>query len=942
MPHTRMAARRPLRVEPLEARDVFNAADPVTCAFPPPPDPPAAFAAAPDAAPPAPLEDTFLLHSSPTATKSIYLDFDGHTTTRTYWNRSFGSSFDTPAFDTDGSVATFSPAERATIQYIWQRVAEDFAPFDVDVTTQDPGMENLIDRGGADARWGTRVCIGGTSQAWFHQSAGGVAFVGSFGNTFGYANDNPAFVFAKTQYNNESYIVLAASHEIGHTLGLVHDGTTRSEYYGGHGSWAPIMGAGYGRSLTQWNMADYPGAVNKRPYPPYDPFVQDDLAVITTQNGFGYRPDDFEDTFGKAAAVALDTPTTFAAAGVIDKPADLDVMKFNPGFGPFAVTVSPAARDPNLNVQVELLNRDGDVVAMASPTTSLGATLSAAIEDFGPYYLRVSGVGNGTAATGFTAYGSLGQYTLQATMPEYFPPLPLHVTGVTAVESAGGSVTGFRVAFDYPVDRKTLTAATVKVTGPAGAAVPVIGVRAVPGTLLAADLLIAPRKFAGTGGVRVALSPAVKSRGRVGLDTDNDNTPGESDDYFAGAAYQFNSAAGGPIADDNTPADFPLTVGRAFNIRDVNVRVNLTHANVSDLALSLIAPDGVTEIRLFDHRGGTGNNLANTHFDEQSAKTLVGAKAPFNAAVYKPDSDLTTLNALNGTSSAGEWKLRVTDSAANAVVGQLVSWGLTFATAEARAVVAVTAVTPVPVSSSAFASLVKSFTVQFDRPMNADTVKAADFKVTFGPKNVPVKILSVAGAGTTFTVTTAPWTKAGTYTVKVGPAVADPLGNGMDGNANGFFLETADAYSTTALVTRNVYQSTTAAKIPDVPGKSRTSSIAVADAISIEQIAVSVNIKHANVGDLRLTLISPAGTFLLVRNGAASGADFTLTTFSDEAAAAITAGGVHNTGDFKPEETLASLTGLSAKGTWKLKVEDMTGGNAGQLLSWGIYVKPAA
>ena len=26
------------------------------------------------------------------------------------------------------------------MQSVWQRVAEDFAPFDVDVTTQDPGV----------------------------------------------------------------------------------------------------------------------------------------------------------------------------------------------------------------------------------------------------------------------------------------------------------------------------------------------------------------------------------------------------------------------------------------------------------------------------------------------------------------------------------------------------------------------------------------------------------------------------------------------------------------------------------------------------------------------------------------------------------------------------------------------------------------------------------
>lgn len=33
---------------------------------------------------------------------------------------------------------TFSPAEKDEIAKIWQRAAEDFSPFDVDVTTQTP------------------------------------------------------------------------------------------------------------------------------------------------------------------------------------------------------------------------------------------------------------------------------------------------------------------------------------------------------------------------------------------------------------------------------------------------------------------------------------------------------------------------------------------------------------------------------------------------------------------------------------------------------------------------------------------------------------------------------------------------------------------------------------------------------------------------------------
>ncbi|NJO37325.1 MAG: hypothetical protein HC871_06510 [Rhizobiales bacterium] len=67
------------------------------------------------------------------------------------------------------------------------------------------------------------------------------------------------------------------------------------QYYPGHGyftnyetSWAPIMGSGPA-TLTQWSFAEYINATNDEEGT--EP-RQDDLTVITTQNGFGYRDDD--------------------------------------------------------------------------------------------------------------------------------------------------------------------------------------------------------------------------------------------------------------------------------------------------------------------------------------------------------------------------------------------------------------------------------------------------------------------------------------------------------------------------------------------------------------------------------------------------------------------------------------------------------------------------
>lgn len=67
--------------------------------------------------------------------RTIYLDFDGHLTSGTAWNSGSGSDIETPAFDIDGNPNAFNSQERQRIVAIWRAVAEDYASFDVDVTT---------------------------------------------------------------------------------------------------------------------------------------------------------------------------------------------------------------------------------------------------------------------------------------------------------------------------------------------------------------------------------------------------------------------------------------------------------------------------------------------------------------------------------------------------------------------------------------------------------------------------------------------------------------------------------------------------------------------------------------------------------------------------------------------------------------------------------------
>jgi len=342
-----------------------------------------------------PLDQTFKLHSRPGAKLVIFLDFDGHTTSGTSWNSSFtgGADIVTPAFDTDGNTTAFSTAEQTVIQNIWRRVAEDYAPFDVDVTTEDPGVEALRRFGSGDVNWGVRVVIGGSSSQWLGAAAGGVAYVGSFNWT----SDTPAFVFPAELAKNEKYIAEAVSHEAGHTVGLTHMGQTNgTEYYAGHADWAPIMGVGYYKNVVQWTKGDYPLSNN----------TQDEISVIRS-----YIPRALLDHGDSSATAQAVTDAAITGGGLLSDRNDTAWYVLQAGAGALSVDGTVASLSPNLKLKLSLVDTSGLVLATSAAGTSMGATLSTSVTG-GTYYLVVDGVGTGDALTAYTDYGSVGRFTL--------------------------------------------------------------------------------------------------------------------------------------------------------------------------------------------------------------------------------------------------------------------------------------------------------------------------------------------------------------------------------------------------------------------------------------------------------------------------------------------------------------------------------------------------
>lgn len=103
-----------------------------------------------------------------------------------------------------------------------------------------------------------------------------------------------------------------------------------------------------------------------------------------------------------------------------------------------------------------------------------------------------------------------------------------------------------------------------------------------------------------------------------------------------------------------------------------------------------------------------------------------------------------------------------------------------------------------------------------------------------------------------------------------------------------------------------------------------TSAINVASNIEIERVIVDLNISHARAGDLIVTLISPDGTESILINRPPA----------NEVSGAFTS--IYGFSGIDFVTTSNAHRGESSAGTWTLRIQDATSGNAGTLNDWSI------
>lgn len=367
-----------------------------------------------------------------------------------------------------------------------------------------------------------------------------------------------------------------------------------------------------------------------------------------------------------------------------------------------------------------------------------------------------------------------------------------------------------------------------------------------------------------------------------------------------------------PIPDARPSGIFStLSFPASGAISRVTVTVDIQHTYIGDLRVRLISVVG-TSVELHSQTGRGTDNLVKT---------------------YTP-ADTPGLEALVGQASEGNWTLHVADLVGQDT-GTLREWGLDIDIDDTSGIVRGSATPNLSIPDFAAVGVRSAIAIQRDGVVERIKVDVrithtyiGDLKVTLTAPNGTIAVLHSETGGSaddlikTYTSDDFAALQAfqgtvirGNWTLHVVDSARRDVGTleqwGID-------IELRDGPGeVTEEVTPNL-------PIPDKDPAGITSSITVGDTGTITAIAVSVEIPHTYIGDLRVTLNGPNGTTVVLHDRTGRGADNLVQRYTPEDVAA-----------------LANFEGKQGQGLWTLKVSDLVGQDQGSLQSWTLELKYA-
>lgn len=180
-----------------------------------------------------------------------------------------------------------------------------------------------------------------------------------------------------------------------------------------------------------------------------------------------------------------------------------------------------------------------------------------------------------------------------------------------------------------------------------------------------------------------------------------------------------------------------------------------------------------------------------------------------------------------------------------------------------------------------------------------------DLKITFDETTVPA-LATLRGRGT-----------QGAWQITV-----QDLAPADTGRLNRWSLEFSSAGTSVQPIE---LQESPGTPIPDAPHPGIERALATTSTATVGSVEVFVDIAHTWIGDLRVSLLSPAGTEVVLHDRSGGSEKNLALTFTVATTPA-----------------LALMAGQAAAGAWRLKIADTAAEDVGKLNRWRLLIKPPA
>ncbi len=415
----------------------------------------------------------------------------------------------------------------------------------------------------------------------------------------------------------------------------------------------------------------------------------------------------YEATLGMAIARASSVGHIFVAAAG-NSASNNDVTASYPASYAYDNVVAVAATDQNDNL-ASFSNYGASTVDIAAPGVSIYSTLPgnsygsysgtsmATPQVAGALSLYLDANPSATASQAITAlYQSADAILslsnrvagsrrlnignmLKGSAPTTNPtPPPTDLVGAKVTQGqfnlVNNQVASATLTFSEAIDPSSFTPSDILLKGPSGN-VAVSAVTPLSGSGNQ-QFTVTFTGLAQSGTYTLQAGPGIMDLAGNQLDQNGNGANGETSDIFVvswtlQAQSVYSNSTDVALRDLKTVSS-NIKVANDLIISDLNVRVNIAHTYDSDLVLVLQSPSG-SQITLFNRRGGSGDNLTNTLFDDQAVFAISQGATPFTGS-FRPEA---TLTGLNGKNAKGTWTLFISDKQTRDT-GKLLDWSLEF------------------------------------------------------------------------------------------------------------------------------------------------------------------------------------------------------------------------------------------------------------------------